>query len=145
MHITNDESKVDFVSFDAVYPSVGFHRGTSITYPDDYIEKNFGPGVFGFFAFHENELIGVARILSDDCVCAHVAEICVHRNWQRKGVGSALMKAVVNRFSGLAIYAASLVGQEVFFAKMGVVPQPLAIACGWAPDGADWVERGADK
>ena len=139
IHISTDVREINFAAFDDVYRSVGFHRGPLASFPNNYLGKLFGPGIFGFFAFRNENLVGVARILSDDIVCAHIAELCVHKKWQRNGVGRTLIEAVIKHISDIAIYADALNGQEIFFSKLGVIPQSKVVACGRAPANADWV------
>ena len=101
--ISTDVADITLAAFDDVYGSVGFHRDPVESIPDDYLDKMFGSGTFGIFAFQNDALVGVAQILSDDYMCAYVAELCVHKSSQGNGVGSALMKAVNDRFSDTAL------------------------------------------
>jgi GNAT superfamily N-acetyltransferase len=133
--ISSDLKEITLASLHEVESSVGFLRGSPENLPDGYLENLFGTGIFGFFAFHENDLVGVARILTDDYVVTFVAELCVHKQWQRKGVGRLLMEAIIERFDDTAIYVDAFVGQEEFFKEVGIKPQSMLVACGRAPRG----------
>jgi len=95
----------------------------------DYAQAMYGPGRHGFFIYHENELIGAARVMSDDMICSWVAEVCVHPDWQDKGVGSALVETIKERFSHTSIYLDAFLGQQVFFEKRGIKPREILVAC----------------
>lgn len=133
LQITTDPQVVDFASFHDVYKSVEFHRSSDYEFPADYMEKAFGPGVYGFFAFEGQRLVGVARVFSDDMICAWIAEICVHKDRQRNGVGHALLDEIISRFNHVAIYAGSFPDQVDFLRAKGIVPQSKLVACARAP------------
>lgn len=133
IEFTTDASRVDLRSLGYLYESVGFGIRDNYANPDVSMEKLFGPGVFGFFVFQDEHLIGMARVFSDDCLCSWIAELCVHPEWQAKGVGRKLLDLVNERFSRTAIYAEAFKGQETFFANSGIRTQSKLIACGRAP------------
>jgi len=133
LRISTSLQDVDFVSLHEIYESVGFHRSSNPEFPMDYMEKAFGHGVYGFFSFYDDRLVGVARVLSDDIICAWIAEICVHKDWQKKGIGHALLDQINSRFAHVALYADSLSNQVDFLQSKGIVPQSRLVACGRAP------------
>ncbi|MBI2779548.1 MAG: GNAT family N-acetyltransferase, partial [Gammaproteobacteria bacterium] len=110
---------------------VGF--GSAEIYKEDesFIKAIFGAGVYGFFAFTEKDhrLVGLARVLSDDKVCSWIAEVCVHPDWQGKGVGGKLLDMVINRFGHTAIYVEAFADQTEFFANRGIKPKKKLVAC----------------
>lgn len=123
------------VSVDAViglYNSVGF--GCTDDYKDcqddpDYLARLFGPGVYGFFAFDDAALVGMARVFSDDVATAFVVEICIRHDRQRQGVGRALMGMVLARFEHTAIYLDAFPSSVDFFTQFGIKPRPMLVAC----------------
>jgi GNAT superfamily N-acetyltransferase len=131
--LTSDVSQIDLASLGLLYESVGFGTQENYAHPGVSMDKLFGPGVFGFFALHNGELIGLARVLSDDCMCSWIAELCVKPNWQGKGVGHSLLDLVLQRFSHTPLYADAFKGQEAFFEAAGIRPQSKVVACGRAP------------
>ena len=93
----------------------------------------FCQGVYGFFAYAENRLVGMTRVFSDDQSCAWIAEICVHPDWQRRGVGSALVDRANKRFSHTALYCEALDDSVEFLIKVGIKPKAKLVACSRAP------------
>ena len=126
---TQDES----VIFDQVanlYESVGF--GSSSFYVDDREFKKafFGPGTYRCFAFaNDGELIGMARVFSDNKICSWVAELCVHPKWRNQGVANKLLNLIVERSGHTAIYVDALSGTEGLYAKLGIKPKKSLVAC----------------
>lgn len=119
-----------------LYESVGFGVKDDYLSDSKMLERLFGPGVFGFFArSDEGKLAGFARVMSDDAMCAWIAEICVRPNYQRQGIGTALGELVVERFGHLAIYAEGLAERDdvTFLTKLGCVPRQQLISCSRRP------------
>jgi len=130
---STDIDRIQLAALAALYESVGF--GTREHYAPDTVtlERLFGAGVFGFFALAEGKLVGVARVLSDDVLCTWFAEVCVHPDWQGRGIGDTIVRMVCDRFGHTAIYADAFQGQEEFFSRNGIMPQSKVVACGRRP------------
>lgn len=50
-------------------------------------------------AVENKTLIGLARCVSDDVSIAYIQDILVHPDHQRKGIGKALVEAVLHRYA----------------------------------------------
>lgn len=68
-------------------------------------------------------LVGMARALTDFAYCCYVAELAVHRDHRRSGLGRALL-GEVRRHAGpeAACYILSLPGSEGYCERMGMMP-----------------------
>lgn len=130
---STDVRRINIKSLAVLYESVGFGTRENYVQPDVSMDKIFGPNVFGFFAFYDGTLIGMARVFSDDCLCSWIAELCVIPEWQKKGIGRALLDRVNHRFAHTALYAEAFTGQESFFERSAIRPQSKLTACGRAP------------
>jgi uncharacterized glyoxalase superfamily protein PhnB/GNAT superfamily N-acetyltransferase len=71
--------------------SVGWDKN----YDHSLTEKILAAPVYGAVAEYENQVIGCALILSDEASFYYVKDVMVHPKWQRKHVGSLLMKDLV--------------------------------------------------
>ena len=131
--LSTNIGRIDMKKLGALYASVGFGTVENYEAPSLSVERLFGPGAYGFFAFDGDHLIGMARVLSDDVMCSWIAEMCVHPDWQSQGVGGALLDQVDRRFKHTALHADAFKGQESFFAKRRINPQSRVVACGRAP------------
>lgn len=117
-----------------LYVSVGFGERHHYEHLTDMIERMFGDGVFGFFVHQDQHLVGMARVYSDDTSVSWIAEITVRPDQQGNGIGSAILKAVNERFRHTDLYVQPFVGQERFFVKGGIPARPQMAVCGRASD-----------
>lgn len=66
--------------------------GWDKNYDHSLTEKILAAPVHGVVAEHDDQVIGCALLLSDGASFYYVKDVMVHPNWQRKHVGSRLMK-----------------------------------------------------
>lgn len=133
LRFTTNWQSIEPAAFYDVYESVNFGLGSGLDFPSDYMKQIFCSGVFGFFVFHDDRLVGAARVFSDDIYCTWMAEICVRPEWQGKGVGKALIKMINSRFGHTALYGEAFKDQIEFFIKQGIKPKEKLVACSRAP------------
>lgn len=120
--------------FDAVFESVGFGMADGETARDPMYRQFFGAGTSSFFAeTTEGRLVGLVRVFSDDLTKCYVAEICVHPEWQRRGIARALVDRVVARFSHTAIWTEAFPDAVRLLASCGIVPDADFVGCSRAP------------
>lgn len=114
----------------SLYESVGFGVAEQYTRDVKTMDALFGSGAYAFFAREpgNHKMIGMVRVLSDDRFCTWVAEVCVDPEYQRLGIGSELIRLVVERFGHTAIYGEALSEQTDFFAKLGIKPRKSLVA-----------------
>lgn len=89
-----------------------------------------------WFALAEKEghLVGYVRALSDRTTVTYLAEIGVAKAHRRRGLGSALLDAVVAEFGYTAIYASASPEAVSLLAKHGIRARPeYFIACARKP------------
>ncbi len=101
-----------------LYTAVGWGDGTS--YDHEQIESALERTSFVVYATDQDKnLLGFARAFSDDIFYTSLAEIIVSPQYQRRGIGRALLEAVIERYAGTAIYLEALAGREDFFLRCG--------------------------
>ena len=79
-----------------LYASVGW---TAYTKHPDILHKGFENSMLTLAAYEKEQLIGIIRTVGDGYTIVFVQDILVFPEHQRKGVGSALMQAVLDRYS----------------------------------------------
>lgn len=79
-----------------LYASVGW---TSYTDDPDVLRKGFENSMLTLAAYDGEELLGLIRAVGDGCTIVFVQDILVFPEHQRKGVGTALLQAVLDRYS----------------------------------------------
>jgi len=76
-------------------------------------------------ALEEDEVLGYARAMSDEAFAVYIADILVRPDRQREGIGSALFKALLDRYPIDVYHHQVLVserGAEGFYRRHGLTP-----------------------
>lgn len=79
-----------------LYSSVGW---TAYTDNLTALRAGFNNSLLVLGAYEQNELLGIIRVVGDGATIIFIQDILVFPEYQRKGVGSALLKAVLDRYS----------------------------------------------
>ena len=79
-----------------LYRSVGWTTYTD--YPD-VLRKGFDNSMLTLAAYEDDQLLGIIRAVGDGHTIVFVQDILVFPEHQRKGVGSALLQAILDRYS----------------------------------------------
>ena len=79
-----------------LYASVGW---TAYTDHQDVLRKGFENSMLTLAAYEGNQLLGIIRAVGDGHTIVFVQDILVFPEHQRKGIGSALLQAILNRYS----------------------------------------------
>ncbi|MEA2589807.1 MAG: hypothetical protein QOH66_2734 [Actinomycetota bacterium] len=102
----------------ALYDAVGW--GEADDYDEDSIRSALANTLCIIHATDpDGRLIGFARLFGDGIFHTSLAEIVVHPNWQRKGVGAALLAEACELCAGTSIFLETFRGQEPFFESCG--------------------------
>jgi len=67
----------------------------------------------------EGELVGYVSAFSDEVFVTMIGELLVHPDFQRRGIGTALLKKVALRYPGIPVQAHSLSDSLSFFTQQG--------------------------
>lgn len=65
------------------------------------LRRGFENSLLVLGAFENNELIGIIRVVGDGFTIVFVQDILILPNQQRKGVGSALLQAILDRYKNV--------------------------------------------
>ena len=79
-----------------LYQSVGW-----VAYTDhpEGLKKGFENSLLTLAAYEGNQLLGIIRAVGDGHTIVFVQDILVFPEHQRKGIGSALLQAILDRYS----------------------------------------------
>ena len=72
------------------------------------------------FVYHAARLIGFGRAISDGVYQAAVYDVAVVPEFQQKGVGTIIMKEILERLSACNIILYAAPGKEDFYRKLGL-------------------------
>jgi ribosomal protein S18 acetylase RimI-like enzyme len=102
----------------ALYGAVGW--GEADDYDEGKVQAALANTMCVIQAADRNgKLIGFARLFGDGVIHTSLAEIIVHPNWQRRGVGRAMLSKACELCAGTAIFLETFRGQECFFEGCG--------------------------
>lgn len=79
-----------------LYTSVGW---TAYTDAPDTLRQGFEHSLLTLAAYENGQLVGLVRTVGDGYTIVFVQDILVFPEHQRKGIGTALLQAVLDRFS----------------------------------------------
>ena len=79
-----------------LYASVGW---TAYTDHPEQLRKGFENSMLTLAAYEGNQLLGIIRAVGDGHTVVFVQDILVFPEHQRKGVGSALLQSILDRYS----------------------------------------------
>ena len=81
-----------------LYAAVGW---TAYTEDLPALERGFQNSLLVLAAYEDGELIGLIRAVGDSATVVFVQDLLVAPQKQRQGVGTALLKAVLDRYSNV--------------------------------------------
>ena len=79
-----------------LYESVGW---TAYTDNPEILRKGFESSMRILAAYEGDQLLGIIRAVGDGYTVVFIQDILVFPEHQRKGIGSALMRAILDRYS----------------------------------------------
>ncbi|THV42217.1 GNAT family N-acetyltransferase [Glycomyces buryatensis] len=97
--------------------------------PPAHLATVFGNSRFTVFVYKGGELVGAGRSLADGADCAYIADVAVHPDHQGRGLGSAVIRRLVDAVRGhkkIILYAAP--GTEDFYSRLGFLRMNTAMA-----------------
>jgi|CXWL01.1.fsa_nt_gi predicted GNAT family N-acyltransferase len=107
--------------------------GSEDSYTDAILESMIKRCSYFVVVQETNNLLGYARAFTDDIMVTWIAEILVHPERRRQGVGTLIMNELLRVTNHTAIYTQAFVGNEDFFASFGIKPKTKLIACSRKP------------
>lgn len=81
-----------------LYTKVGW---TAYTDNLPILRRGFENSLLVLAAFEDNELIGIIRVVGDGVTIVFVQDILIVPEQQRKGVGSALLQEILDRYKNV--------------------------------------------
>ena len=79
-----------------LYESVGW---TAYTEAPETLRRGFEKSLLTLAAYEDGKLIGLIRCVGDGETIVYVQDILVYPEYQRQGIGTALLREVLSRFS----------------------------------------------
>jgi GNAT superfamily N-acetyltransferase len=101
--ISTDKKKIKPAEVAALYIELGW--GTAKDYSLVRMKRSLANCDIVVFARNEaEELVGIARVLSDFAIDTKILDMIIAPEYQRQGVGQAMMKKIATLTKGTTIY-----------------------------------------
>ncbi|MCP4135259.1 MAG: GNAT family N-acetyltransferase [bacterium] len=95
-------------------------KNVGMAYHDPALHKKaFENSYVTVFVYHNNEMIGFGRALSDGAYQAAIYDMAVNPNFQKKGLGSTIIENIMARLPECSIILYASPGKEGFYHKNG--------------------------
>lgn len=88
-------TKYDENEIHSLYESVGW---TNYTDHPEMLKNAFTHSLFALGAYMEDRLVGIIRVVGDGCSILYIQDLLVHPEFQRKGIGSNLLKEMLQKY-----------------------------------------------
>ena len=105
-----------------LYQSVGWTNYTSCP---EMLENAYKNSLCILGAFEKEKLVGVVRVVGDGISIVFVQDILVLPEYQRQGVGSALMRAILEKYASayqVELLTDSTEKSKAFYSSVGLAP-----------------------
>ena len=86
----------------------------------DIHQKAFEASYATVFAYHDGQLIGFGRAISDGAYQAAIYDVAIVPEFQRKGLGTLLLKHILDRVGRYNVILYASPGKEAFYQKLGL-------------------------
>lgn len=115
----------------SLYKSVGW---TAYTEQPDVLRQGFENSMLILAAYDDEKLLGIIRAVGDGATIVFVQDIPVFPEYQRRGVGTALLQAVLNRYDNVRQIELATDNTEktvAFYKSMGFTEMSEIGCCGF--------------
>ncbi|MBO4836717.1 MAG: GNAT family N-acetyltransferase [Clostridia bacterium] len=114
-----------------LYSAVGW---TAYTENMQALRKGYGRSLLVLAAYENEELAGIIRAVGDGFTIVFIQDILVYPEKQRRGVGTALLRAVLDRFPQvrqIQLTTDDTPRTNAFYRSLGFVSLPEKGCCGY--------------
>lgn len=137
--VIREYAPFDFDEIMGLYQSVGW---TNYTEHPQMLEEAYRNSLCILGAYGADGLAGVIRAVGDGASILFLQDIIVRPEYQRKGIGTALLKAIVSRYPD--VYQTQLLTDNTektvaFFKSLGFAPVDTLGCCGFMKRGKEYL------
>ncbi len=116
VHIERDLTDVNWTRMKEIYESVGWMRHT-----ETIIQRVFQASNIVALAFFDGLLVGFGRALSDGVFNAAIYDVIVHRDYQGKGIGKAIVGDLLAQLQSVScVHLISTTGKRTVLYPSGI-------------------------
>ena len=118
----------------SLYASVGW---TAYTGHPDTLRQGFAHSLLTLGAYEGSTLLGLIRTVGDGHTVVFIQDLLVYPQYQHNGVGSALLRAVLDRYAHvrqIQLTTDNTPESIAFYQKLGLKPLDQLDCCGFMKD-----------
>lgn len=115
----------------SLYSAVGW---TAYTDSPEVLRRGFEKSLLSLGAYENERLLGLIRCVGDGETIVYVQDILVYPEHQRRGIGTALMRAALEHFGGVRQIVLATDREErtlKFYESLGFCPMDDIGCCGF--------------
>lgn len=127
--ITFNDTEISDKELATLMESCGYGLASSYLSVTNFKEKFFCQGTVNAFAILKKQLIGMARVFTDDITTTYLSEVCVQPDYQGKGIESQLIKAITHRCGHTSIFTVAFETELDILAENAITPKSKITAC----------------
>lgn len=90
--------QIDKMKLRSLYSSVGWSAYTDDL---DILERAISNSLSVITAWHNNDLVGVIRVVGDGYTILYIQDILVHPDYQNQNIGTYLMNKILNDYKNV--------------------------------------------
>lgn len=130
------EERVTAEKIAFLYEQAGYGKAADYLVDNNFLENLYPKGVFGFFVFSpEQELLGMARVFSDNYICSWIAELCV-KPGAGDPIAASLLKAIDKQFGHTSLYVEDYAYVIDRYKSIGIIPRDILVSASRKADPA---------
>lgn len=91
----------------------------------DKLKKSYDNSLYTVGAYIDDQLVGMVRVLGDGVTIVFFQDVLVHSDYQRQGIGTLLMKHVLDKYKHVrqkALMTDDSISQKTFYRSVGLKP-----------------------
>jgi ribosomal protein S18 acetylase RimI-like enzyme len=137
------------VQIDSSFERIDWEQAKADLAADDFdngrsaaaLRRSFEQSQHVVFARDGERVVGMARLLSDGVCNAYLVDVWTASDYRRRGIGSAMIRDLVERVPGQHVGLQTDGAERSFYASLGFRPQPefwSTVVGKWLDNDANW-------
>ncbi len=122
IHYTNSLETVNWQTLKSTLNKDAFDNGRS----PEQLQKSFQNSFSVCLAYDEEQIVGTARVLSDDVCNAYIVDVWTLSTYRKQGIATAMINNLLEKLNGQHVYLFTNDSVD-FYKKLGFVERPTGL------------------